>query len=362
MTPPRSLIGSLAQAPLFRHVGKRRLLFTALVAICAVLTLFPQKYRAALSLTPSDPTALGLGETVRQLGAINSVFGNQTATEVALKVARSQYVRDVVDKRIGLSRRLGKTPKETNRWLERKVDIRALRGGIVQFEMELSDADFAREIVATYGDAVREQLGIIAKKQTAYKRNILIELVGEASGQLAKARAAYDTFRLRTQTSLPSIALRVNALNINDLEGQIRAKEMQIATLLEFNTERNIKVQQGRAELAALRDKLAEARSVSSQDRDSLGQSVQLSTELERLQRDLDLAQMLYDNYKRFLQGTTVEDLTSTANVRVLEPAYVDADRQYNVIPLAIGILLALLAFAIEAYALRPPLADKVAA
>lgn len=362
MMPPFSITGTLARSPLFRHARTRRSIFLVLITICAMLTLFPQKYRAALSLTPADPAAIGLGDTVRQLGALNSMFGNQTALEVSLKVARSRYVRDIVSKQLDLPRRLGKSSHETDRWLDREMDIRAVRGGILQFEMKFRDGEFARQIVAAYGEAVRQQLAIIARRQTAYKRQILLNLVGDASGQLAQAQNAYDTFRLRARASVPELSISASARRVSELEEAIKAKQVELAAQREFNTDQNIMVRQLRAETAELQRQLAEARSTSPADDNSVGRTVKESTEVERLRRNLMLAQLLYDSYKRFLQGTTVEDLTSTANVRILEPAYIDTARQYNLIPLALGLLILLLALAIEFYTLRPAVGDRITA
>jgi uncharacterized protein involved in exopolysaccharide biosynthesis len=113
-----------------------------------------------------------------------------------------------------------------------------------------------------------------------------------------------------------------------------------------------------KAQLAALQDQLAEARSTSQANPEAVGRVVKQSTEADRLKRDLDLQQRLYDNYKRYLQGTDVENLTADVTIRILEPAYIDPERQYNWTFIALAVLVVLGGLAVEFYNLRPPLGD----
>ena len=71
------------------------------------------------------------------------------------------------------------------------------------------------------------------------------------------------------------------------------------------------------------------------------------------------LAQSLYEAYRKYLQGTSVEDLTATATLRIIEPPFVDTSRQFNILFLALALLLVLTALTIEFYTLRPPLEAK---
>ena len=357
-----SLVGRMSRAPILRNAAARRAIIILLVAICAVLTLFPERQRAALSLTPADPSSLGLAGTVSQLGALNSVFGNQSAIEVSLKLGGSPAVRNMVAERLKLGEKLEMSRVQVLRWLDRKVEVRSMRGGIIQIEVRLADGELGKKIVGAYGDAIREQLGIIGRNQTRYKRQILLDLVNEASGELLEAQTAYDDFRLRTRYSQPQAAITAIGERIPMLEQSIKAKQVELNAKRQFATDDNMKVRQVLAEIAALQSQLAEARSISPDEKNSVGRVVRQSTQADKLRRDLDLSQSLYDNYKRFLQGTSVEDLTSTANMRILEPAYVDPARQYNLIPLMIGVLILLLGLAIEFYNLRPPVQDRMPA
>lgn len=362
MAGETSIVGRMSRAPIVGDAKVRRIVIAALVAICAVLTLFPQRYRAALSLTPSDPPSFGVAATTMQFGGLNSVFGNQSSIEVSLKLADSAYVRGMVADRVKLDQKLGKSRIEVLRWLERKVDARTMRGGILQIEIELSDATLARDIVKAYGDAIREQQSLITRNQIRDKRQVLVDLVREASDNLQKAQAAYDSFRLKTRYSQPGAAITAIGERIPALEQAIKAKQVELEANRQFATDKNMRVRQVVAELAALQAQLLEARSVSPDGQNSVGRVVQQSTEADRLRRELQVQQTLFDSYNRYLQNTLAEDLSSSVNMRVLEPAFIDPARQYNKIPLMIGVLILLLGLAIEFYNLRPPVRRRATA
>jgi len=358
MRSHQSLIGRLAHAPLVRDPWKRRLTVLLIAAAFGLLALFPQRYRAIVSLTPTDPASLGLSGTLGQLGAVNSVFGDQTAVEVALKVAESPFVSERVSSRLNLPKRLGKSHQSTLRWLERNIDVRAMRGGIIQIETKLQNPALAKDLVAAYGEAVRQQLSAIAQNQTNYKRDILLSLVNSSHEQLDQAQTAYNSFRMRSHYGSPAAALAQGSSRVPLLQAMIEGKEGELAAASRFATSQNFTIQRLQAELASLQGQLQQAKSVEANST-SVGGIVAQSTEFDRLRQQLDIAQKLYDNYKIYLQGTYVEDLTSSANIRILEPAYIDPDRQYNFVPLGAMILILLLGLAIEFYNLRPPVGDS---
>ena len=107
--------------------------------------------------------------------------------------------------------------------------------------------------------------------------------------------------------------------------------------------------------MAALRTQLVEAQSAQPRNNETLGTVVRAGKELSMLERELVISRSLFDSYTRFLEGTYVEDLTSTANVRILETPYIDSARQLNWIPLGIGLLLVVMALAFELQIIRRP-------
>jgi capsule polysaccharide export protein KpsE/RkpR len=360
MTPPPELLGGLKRLPLIGPVladnVRRRVLFAALVAICAALTLFPERYRAAVSLSPSDPSSLGLQGALGQLGAFNTVFGNQAAIEIALRIARSTAVRDKVATKLDLDKKLGTgTRTATSRWLAKQVDVRALRGGIVQMELKTDDPELGRAILGAWSDATRAQLAEIAVRQTEYKRSVLEKLVTEATTRMLTAQANYDRFRLNRRTAEPGQEIGAVSGRIEGLRQAIKGKDLQLRSALAFATPENFQIRQIQSERQALQAELSQALAQRGNARDTLGNVVTAGTELIFLERELAIARSLFDNYNRFLLGTYVEDLTSTANIRILEAPYVDTERQLNIIPLAIGALLLLIGLAFEMQLARRP-------
>lgn len=359
MTQPFSLIDTFANLKIIRDRWTRRALFAVATVLFGLLALFPQQYRAAVTMTPTDPSSLGLSGALGQLGAINNVFGSQTAIEVALKVAKSIYVRHIVIQQFDLVKKKGfQNETQADRWLTDKIGIRALRGGIIELEYIGDDPDFGRSLIATYSDALRKRLSDISREQTAYKRDILIQLVRDSSDRLANAQANYDRFRLRTRYSEPNGAIRAIGDRIPRLQEEIRTKTVQLSAARQFYTDDNMNIRQILAEIKALNGQLTALQATSDTQANTvstLGNVVRESTEAQKLDRELGLAQSLYDGYKRYLQGTAVEDLTSTANARILEPPFIDTARQYNMVPLSLCIFSLLIAIAMEFYFLSPP-------
>jgi tyrosine-protein kinase Etk/Wzc len=357
MTPRRSLVGQVALSRTFGDALRRRIIFAVLIVIAAILSLYPERYRSAVTVAPSDPSSLGLSGALSQLGAANSVFGNQAAVEITLRVSNSTVVRNEVIDKLDLVKRLNLPSRiAAHRWLEAQVSTRSMRGGIVQMEIKQRDPKFAEEVIQAYAGAVRQRLATINKQQTDYKRTILLELVEQAGKDFDEVQAEYDQFRLNTRYSDPRRAIESIGERIPVLQAAIRAKEVELTAARKFATDDNMAVQQILAQIAALQTQLAQQQALNPGEQNSVGRVVEQSTAARQLERKLLLAQTLYEAYRRYLQGTAVEDLTATANLRIIEPPFVDTSRQFNVTFLAIMLMLVLIAGAIEFYLLRPPL------
>ncbi|GAA0325831.1 hypothetical protein GCM10009087_40210 [Sphingomonas oligophenolica] len=361
MTPRHSAVGTLAGWNLLARFRNRALAFGVAIAVCLVLTFFPQRFRAEALLAPTDPSSLGLSGTLGQLGALGSVFGNQAAIEVALRVADSGEVRQHVIVDAKLQTRMGMTPLQLQRWLRRHLDVRSLRGGIIQVDLDDTDPRLAQDIVAAFTNSLQRRLGEISRQQTSYKRQILVKLVRDASDGLALAQANYDDYRLKSQDAVPELQTGSVAGRIAQLEAGIKGKRIALSLARQMYTDENIMVKQILAEISAMQQQLYEVKETNTQSNQSVGGVVASTSKLYRLQRELGLQRALYDSYMRFLQGTSVEDLASTANMRVLEPPHIDAERQHWFPAMAVGIALILLWAIVEFYRLRPPLGAPIA-
>jgi tyrosine-protein kinase Etk/Wzc len=313
-------------------------------------------------MTPADPSSLGLSGALGQLGAFNSVFSNQASLELTLRVARGSDVRQMLIKRLNLVKKMGfYTEKQADVWLTKNlsVNIRSLRGGIIQMEAYQKDPAFGLKLIDTLADATRERLALINRQQTEYKRDVLLTLVRDSGDKLEIAQNNYDRFRLSTRYSEPKFAISAIGERIPAIQAIIKAKEVQLNAARKFATEDNISVAQILAELEALRSQLREAMRLNPNSADSVGRVVKESTTVRKLERELNVARSLYDGYTRYLDGTAVEDLTSTANLRILEPPFIDSARQYNSLPFGLALLIIAIGLATEFYLFRQPVGEK---
>jgi len=165
---------------------------------------------------------------------------------------------------------------------------------------------------------------------------------------------------LQHQEAIPEVQTSKVADRIGSLEGAIRSNRISLAIAHQTYTDNNFKVQELKAQTEALETQLAEAKATNPTNDQSVGSVVASTTVLFQLQRELSLQRGLYDSYMRFLQGTSVEDLASTANMRILEGPHIDTERQLWLPSMAMAIAIAVLWGAVEFYRVRPPLGAPV--
>jgi capsule polysaccharide export protein KpsE/RkpR len=89
------------------------------------------------------------------------------------------------------------------RWLDKKVDARSLRGGIIEIDTKQFEPGLALDLVSAYADATRDQMGVVNHNQNAIRQHALEQVLAQAGERLSKAQAAYDTYRLKTGSGDP---------------------------------------------------------------------------------------------------------------------------------------------------------------
>ena len=129
-----------------------------------------------------------------------------------------------------------------------------------------------------------------------------------------------------------------------------------VSVVDDFATPDNFRVQTARAQVAALRGQIAAAQAAAKTNGGpSVGVITPKISEYENLYRDEKYAEAEYEIYKRYLDTTAVQTLSAGINLDVIEPPYVDPDRQFNVRPLGALILVLLAAVIAEVYIADAP-------
>ncbi|MEO7027639.1 MAG: hypothetical protein ABI056_08805, partial [Caulobacteraceae bacterium] len=297
------------------------------------------------------------------LASLGALLGNHQSIETDLAIARSQAVLEGALAHLASARRdrLGRGDEARVR-LRKKADIAALRGGLLQISVRDGDPDLAKAIAAAYVAAIHDRLGQLSLEQSAVRRAIAVERVGEAATRLADAQAAITRFRANNRVAAPELQLGAAVGGVAGLQARLAAKQVELETASRFATPNNIRVQALNAEIAGLRGQIEQAQSNSSAlGSPTLGQMSLESSEYANLYRNVHIAETFYEVYTRALEQVTVEEMSAGASVSISDPTYVVPERQYNVLPFGLLILVIALALVAEAYDLAPPIGRRPA-
>ena len=214
--------------------------------------------------------------------------------------------------------------------------------------------------VGDYVEALRARLAALDVEQTAQKKAVAAGRMAEATLNLSRAQQALDRFRLVNKLAEPQAELGGAIALVTGLQGRLQAQEADLETLEHFATPDNFRVQTARAQVAALRAQIAAAQGAArTGGAGTVGAITPKISEYENLFRDEKYAEAEYEIYKRYLDTTAVQTLSAGINLDVIEPPYVDPDRQFNVRPLGALILVILAAVIAEFYIADAPAAGR---
>lgn len=337
----------------------RLIIYLVLGAVLAVLCLFPRPFMARAKVVPGDNNAASLfsmSGAGSQLQNLASLFGDRSATEVTLQLAKSDAVGREVVARLNLAGPGRPYADERTALvaLGKRVDIHSLLGGIIEFETRAYDQDWALAVTKAYVDAMSERMGSYVRVQVSRKRRIVEDRLGSSQERLIQAQAQLEAFRKANRIADPGAQLGEQLTVRAGLEGQLQAKQVELATLRAISGPENPRLKVVAGQVASLQSQIARAATATEgQPSPNVGAITAVSLTYARLYRTYVFAQGVSDVYSRAAEEIAVQEIVSQdrAQLSVIDAPHVDSDRYFNTTAVALLALLAALVVFVEVYA-----------
>ena len=340
-----------------RNTRNRRLTYLVVAIVSAILIFFPRPYVARATIVPQDTSATA-ASTTNLLGALGGgsqsigslLTGGRPSNDLYLIIGRSDAVKEDVIKRLGLvgPNALYHSNGEAKVKLPRKVDIHLLLGGVMEVETKMYDADLAKRITVAYANSISRSLAGFGRQIIANKQKILRSRFADATDRVARAEGALNAFRRANNLAEPEVQLGSALAQRASLEAQLQAKEVELQTMRQFRGPESAELAAIRSDMAGLRAQIARTATPAT---GNAGPNVaglsEISTRYLDLYRALRFQHSIYDVYQRSAEQVEVEELAaeSASYIQVIDPAYIDPRRQYNVWAIALfaGVILLML-------------------
>jgi len=346
-----------------RNDRSRRLAYLVAALVAGILIFFPRPYLARTKIVPQDTNA-SAASTTSLLGALGSgtqsigslLTGGRPSNDLYLIIGRSDTVKtDVIRslRLVGRGRPFA-TESRAKLWLERKVDVHLLLGGVMEIQTKLYDPEEAKRITVAYSNAISENLASFGHQIIANKQRIVQRRFENAQRRVAAAESALSIFRRANNLADPELQLGSALSQRAALEARLQAKEVEYQTLLQFRGPESAELGALRSDIAGLRAHISRTATPSTTP---AGPNVAGLTAVElrylALYRDLQFQRNIYDIYRRSREQVEVEELAaaSASYIQVIDPANIVPERQYNVWAIAAFVGIVLLALFTEWYA-----------
>jgi tyrosine-protein kinase Etk/Wzc len=336
--------------------------FAAAVVAAGVSLLMPNVYTATARILPpqqSQSTAAAmLGQLGALAGAAGSSLGIKNPNDLYVGMLKSRSVADGLIERYGLQRRYEQeTLDDTRKALEKVTKVSAGKDGIVAIEVDDEDPRFAAELANAYVDALHRLNQTLAVTEAAQRRLFFERQLQQTQDSLA--RAEVELKKVQQATGVVQLDAQGKAAieAVAALRARIAAKEVELAAMRTFATERNPDYQRLTEELAGLRGQLARfERGGEPSALPSAARLTEAGLDYVRKLREVKYQETVFELLARQFEAAKLDEARNASLIQVLDKA-VPPERKSKprrsliviVSALATGLIAVLLAFMREA-------------
>lgn len=249
--------------------GRRTVLLSTAVCGAAALVIalsIPSIFTARSSVMPPQQQSSGLAAALGSLGALAGVGGGsalKNPNDLYVGILKSQNVADNLIKRFDLKMRYEvETITEARLVLEKIVSIQSAKSGLIEIAVEDKDPAFAAKLANAYVDELKRVNQNLAVTDAAKRRFFFERQVKDVRADLVSAESRLEQLQKSTGLILPEGQVSGVIKATADLKARIAAKEVQLATMRSFATDKNPDLIRTQEELTALKAQLQQFSSV----------------------------------------------------------------------------------------------------
>jgi uncharacterized protein involved in exopolysaccharide biosynthesis len=273
-----------------------------------------------------------IGGGVSGGGGLASALGLKNPNELYVGILKSRTIADRLIDQFGLKVLYGEDNLvDTRRALEDNTTIIAGKDGLIKIEFEDKDPKRAAAVANAYVKELEALTANLAISDASRRRLYFQKQVDDALEALHKAETALKVVQEQTGLIKPDDQAKPIFEAVFTLRAQIAAKEIELAVMSSFATDKNPNYVRAQQELAGMRKQLAGL------ERDNklgsgdilipIGKVPAAGMEYVRKYRDVKYQEAVYELLAKQLEIARIDEGKSATIIQVVDKA-VEPDRK----------------------------------
>lgn len=350
----------------FLFKNKKRIVVFALVGSFLGFSLslvMPKIYSSTATILPPEQNQSSLAATLGQFGGLSSMAGSisglKNSSQLYVGLLQSRSIADrLISKFNLLNRYQVKVKSLARRMLDQRTVITIGKDGIITISAEDTDPAVAANLANAYVEELISLTQRLAVTDAAKRRLFFEQQLKISKDKLSEAEAALKQTQLKTGILQPEGQIQAIVTNVAQVKATLASKQVQLASIRSFATERNPQVVRIQQEIDELKQQLVNLEKNQSNPGDIFvptGHLPESGLEYVRKYRDVKYYETMFEIMSKQYESAKLDEAREGAIVQVVDTA-IPADyktRPRKTVYIFIGGLLGLFVGLIYAYSLK---------